>query len=283
MRILLYISFLFVIPGCKKPDTAPNLIGGKIEVIGHGGTGIPGLNSNLPMNSQAGIDKALGFYRADGVEIDIKLSADSVLFMYHDKQLESASNCTGCMFEYNSAILSNCSFKPVTSAVDETHYLTRFEDVLARYNNAKPTIFLDLHVDLGCNISDERKQWHYTTTLYAINAVLTKYNAFDNVLIQANSLDWMLEARDKFPALRVMLDGDITEGSIITSAEKGFVGVASKNINITKEEVALAHSKGLLVQIYGANGKTSSIEAINKGPDYILADNIPLLQNILNY
>jgi glycerophosphoryl diester phosphodiesterase len=283
MRTIAYIILLLSFAGCKKPTQAPNLNGGKIKVIGHGGAGLPGPNSDLQLNSKAGIDKALGLYQADGVEVDVKLSSDSVLFMYHDKQLESTTTCSGCMFELYASELSKCSFKPVTSSIGEVHYLTKLEDILAQYKNTKPTIFLDLHVDLGCNPSSERKQWYYTTTLYAIDNLLAKYSAYDNVLIQANSLDWLLEARAKFPLLKVLLDGDITEGLINISADNGFAGVASKNMDITKEEVELAHSKGLLVQIYGANGKSSSIEAINKGPEFILADNIPLLQNILNY
>jgi glycerophosphoryl diester phosphodiesterase len=269
---------------CKKPGEVANLNNNKIAVIGHAGNGVPGLNNNLPVDSWEGALQALETYNADGIELDIKLSADSVLFMFHDQELNELSTCTGCIFDYQSEDLSGCSFKPINSATEPTRYITQVEKVLQRYQSStvKPIIFFDLHADLGCDISDSRKKWYYTTILYAINNLLSKYSAYDRVLVQANSLEWMIQARNLFPDVKVFLDDDISNEDIEIAAQNGFYGIASKNDNISAEEIALAHAKGLRVQVYGTGGY-SFTDAIAKSPDYILSDNIPLLQNILNY
>lgn len=285
MRVAGYILFLVLfISSCQKPEAVTNLSNNKIAVIGHAGNGLPGLNNDLPANSWAGVIKALEVYNADGVELDIKLSADSVLFMYHDKELDDMTSCLGCTYNYQSADLAKCSLKPVLTALEEKHYLTPVENVLKRYQNyaKKPIIFFDLHAELGCGISEEKLKWYYSATLYAIDALLTKYDAYDQVMVQANSFIWTQEARNKYPKIKVFVDTDIDEQVIDQAADNGFYGIASKDHEITKEEVAFAHARGLRVQLYGVGGD-GFVTAINKSPDYILADNIPLLQSILNY
>lgn len=284
MRWMIYMLLGFItLSACKKAAQVTNLNNNKIAVIGHAGNGIPGANSDLPMNSWEGIIKALEIYNADGVELDAQLSSDSIIFLYHDRELDELSNCTECSFSYTSDELGQCTFKPVTSALEPTHYIITLEKVLERYRSAtvKPTIFIDLHAVLGCNISESNKKIYYTTMLYAIDMLLVKYNAYDHVLVQANSIDWLMEARDLYPDIKVLLDGDISNADIDNVAANGFYGVASKNENISKEEIEHAHSKGLRVQIYSVTGYGVT-EAIEKSPDYILADNIPLVQSVLN-
>lgn len=284
MRQAIYIIFcMLLFVGCKKPEAVSNLNNNTIAIIGHGGNGIPGLNSNLPMDSYESAVQALDGNAADGVELDIKLSADSVLFMYHDQELDGLSSCSGCIFDYQSEVLLQCKFKPVTSADGGNYYLSALEKVVAKYSTVanKPIIFIDLHADLGCGLAGAGKEWYYSATLYAINSLLAKYNAYDYIFVQANSFDWLMEARNKFPNIKVFLDVAVGPGNIAEAANNGFYGVACKDEHLTEEEVTLAHSKGLRVQLYGVRGKFTN--AINKSPDYILTDNIPLLRNTLKY
>lgn len=285
MRPALYISIgALLISSCQKPAAVTNRSNNRVAVVGHSGNGLAGLNNDLPANSWAGVIRALEVHNADGVELDIKLSADSVLFMYHDRELDEQSSCSGCTYHHQSADLAQCAFKPVLTALEEKHYITPVENVLKRYQAfaKKPIIFFDLHADIGCGISEEGRKWYYSATLYAINALLSKYDAYDYAMVQANSFEWMLEAREKYPEIKVFLDTDIDADNIVQAADNGFYGIASKNQEITKEEVTFARAKGLRVQLYGAAGNGFT-DAISKSPDYILTDNIPLLQSILNY
>lgn len=284
MRWVRYMLFgLITLSACEKAAQVTNLNNNKVAVIGHAGNGIPGVNNDLPMNSWDGILKALEIYNADGVELDTKLSADSVLFLYHDREMDALSNCSGCIYNYQSEDVAQCTFKPVTNALEPKQYIIKLETVLERYKNSttKPIIFIDLHAALGCDMSGSKKKEYYTTMLYAINALLSRYNAYDQVMVQANSMEWMMESRTMCPDIKVFLDGDISNSDIDKVAANGFYGVASKDENISKEEVEYAHAKGLRVQIYNISGYGVT-KAIEKSPDYILADNIPLLQSVLN-
>lgn len=282
MRWLAAILVIIFLQACKKTEEITNLNNNEIAVIGHAGNGVPGLNNTLPADSWEGVLEALETYNADGVELDIKLSADSVLFLFHDKELNELSNCTGCIFDYQSEDLAQCTFKPTNSATEPARYITPLERVLQRYQSSpvKPVIFIDLHANLGCDISESRQEWYYATILYSINSLLNKYNAYHHVMVQANNFGWMMQARNSYPNIKVFLDADITTEDIEMAAANGFYGIAGKNVDISGKEVQLAHSKGLRVQLYGTGGYAFS-DAIEKSPDYILADNIPLLQNML--
>lgn len=90
-----YFSFLFILVAlsCSKVDTSAidNLQQGKIIRIGHGGSGFTSLIpfNALPSNSISGLKKALEENHADGVEIDVHMTADFDFIVYHDKNLET--------------------------------------------------------------------------------------------------------------------------------------------------------------------------------------------------
>ena len=97
--------------GCSNQKAPPieNLRGGNIQVIGHGGSGFLSLFSPfnaLPPNSLASLSKALFVDKSDGVEIDVQMSKDSVLILYHDKKLESKTSSQGYVPQYKGRVFN---------------------------------------------------------------------------------------------------------------------------------------------------------------------------------
>ena len=92
---LLSAALTLASTGCRKPDihNIKNLNNGKIMIIGHGGSGFQSVINPLPTNSAASVSKALDELEADGVELDVQLTADKQLILYHDARLESQTNC----------------------------------------------------------------------------------------------------------------------------------------------------------------------------------------------
>lgn len=54
-----------------------------------------------------------------------------------------------------------------------------------------------------------------------------------------------------------------------------------ENINISKEQVKLAHQNNIKVTIWGVLHKSEIKEAISKHPDALMTDNIQLTQELL--
>ncbi len=270
-----------LLSACRKPDIM--LQGSKqIYVIGHGGTGFSDL-SQYPPNSWTSVAEAIDRYGADGVEIDIQMSSDGVLFMYHDQHLDEASFCTGCLYEWSAQALTDCAFKP-RSGKKADEFITPVERLLARYaaEDRRPLIFLDLKNPLACLPgAAEARDLYYRTALQEVYRLIEKYKATDWVMLQSDSREWLTYTRRHYPEIRVLLDYIKDTSDIMYAVRAGFYGVAAPSADLPAENIVLAHNEGLKVQLYGVRLQEDMVQALNNSPDYFLTDNIPLARRIL--
>jgi len=86
---------LFIVSSCQKEDfDIINLNSNKISILGHGGMGI---EHTYPMNSFESILNCLSI-GADGTELDVQKTKDSVLVAFHDESLENSTDISGRIF-----------------------------------------------------------------------------------------------------------------------------------------------------------------------------------------
>ena len=83
-----------------------NLNGNEIIVLGHRGMST---NYNYPGNTFESISTALNI-GADGAEIDVQVTKDSVLVIYHNKDLSSLTDCEGRINDFNWSELEGCKY-----------------------------------------------------------------------------------------------------------------------------------------------------------------------------
>lgn len=272
---------MVLLSACKKPDIILQEQK-QIYVIGHGGTGFSDL-SQYPPNSWTSVTEAIDRYGADGVEIDIQMSSDGVLFMYHDQHLDAASFCTGCVNDWPAQALEDCIFKPRSGKRAEEN-ITPVERLLARYAAAdrRSLIFLDLKNPLAClSVGSAAHDWYYRTALHEVSRLIEKYKAADWVLLQSDSRAWLTYTRHRYPEIRVLLDYIKDTSDILYAARAGFYGVAAPGSDLSTAAVNLARKEGLKIQLYGARLQEDMIREMGKLPDYFLSDNIPLTRRIL--
>ena len=157
-RIIMFL-LLMIISSCKKVNINDihNLNGDFIYVIGHGGVGFQTLSTQLPENSMISIMKAIEVYGADGVEVDVQLSKDLQLVLYHDDRLETSTDGIGFVYEYNLIELTEIKYNRDIYAnlfIDE--HVVSLETVLQKFSKQK--IKPQLHLDL--------RSWLYDNSLY---------------------------------------------------------------------------------------------------------------------
>ena len=109
---------------CKKdvPVLEIRNLENKIYAFGHGGMGIKSL---YPIDSFQSLTKSLET-GADGTEMDLQLSADSVLFLYHAPNLSESSDCSGTIRTSKAADI-NCEYK---SLVHKGIFIAQLEEFL---------------------------------------------------------------------------------------------------------------------------------------------------------
>jgi glycerophosphoryl diester phosphodiesterase len=102
------LILLFILCSCSKSKNFES-----VQIIGHGGNGLENLNSFYHDNTIEAIEMALSMDGCNGVELDVQLSSDGELWLYHDDFLESETNGQGCINDQTDAYLESISYKSI--------------------------------------------------------------------------------------------------------------------------------------------------------------------------
>jgi glycerophosphoryl diester phosphodiesterase len=285
MKYLASILFLtaFTVSSCKKEsmDDVSNLNGGRIDVMGHGGSGFQTYTNDLPANSFTSVKKAIDGLGADGVEIDIQMSRDNVLFLYHDETLETATNGFEEVGNSDSAYLKTLKYsRSMNSSIFKDEPLVTLEEVLAHFSNyaKKPKISLDVK---GLSGPDSSRQGREKLQVAKIMELVFKYNAADWICIESYSGDFLEMFRSYETNLELMADATDFSSTLDMAKKYSLDGIVIMNNKVSAEQVALAHQNNIKVVIYEVKTKGGSLDAIAKNPDAIQTDNISLLQECM--
>ena len=128
---------------------SPNTI-----VLGHAGTALSPERTIYPPNSEKSITYALDALNADGVEVDIQLTKDSVLVLFHDDYMEDKS------------CISSHTWKEIqTMNETEKHPILRLRTVLPFVLDRSRILMLDVKHYSFCNEDNV----NYTTFNWALN------------------------------------------------------------------------------------------------------------------
>jgi len=96
-----------VLCACHKKDltnNVRNLNNNTISIFGHGGMGIA---FKYPINSYESFEPCLRI-GADGTEIDVQMTKDSLLILFHDQKLKDGTLCSGIVSEKNWSEIKEC-------------------------------------------------------------------------------------------------------------------------------------------------------------------------------
>ena len=101
--------FTFFLLRANKVDLSQikTLNGNKITPMGHAEMGI---TSQFPINTFESIQSALTL-GTGGVEVDIQSTKDSVLVLFHNKNLEEQTNLEGMVYEQNWDEINQAIYK----------------------------------------------------------------------------------------------------------------------------------------------------------------------------
>ena len=107
-KLIVLFTILFAVSSCKKDNfNILNLNNNKISVLGHGGMGI---GQVYPINSFESILNCLNL-GADGTELDVQMTKDSVLVAFHDRSLEHSTNISGQIFNKTWGEIKDVTYK----------------------------------------------------------------------------------------------------------------------------------------------------------------------------
>lgn len=277
---VLIVAILFF--ACRKIDLGniQNLNDGQVMVIGHGGSGFPEFSNQLPANSWTSIERALEGLNANAVDIDVQLSADHQLILYHDGRLESQTDCYGCIPETESETIISCCYRNnFSNNITDHHAVILLEDLLEHYAESPFTFLLDLKPFGQCT---EDIIVDLDTFATVLTDLVVRLKMEDRIIFNSFFVDLLAKLKALNPGFRVFKDGVNFDENFSEATTIGFNGITMSNLDIDEDQVSQAHDAGLWVILYSVKERFGTADALRKNPDGIITDNIELLQNFLD-
>lgn len=256
--VILFSGVMILFASCQKKSTYVN-----IEILGHGGNGLEIVNSLYHDNSLESIELALLTDGCDGVELDVRLSADGTLWLYHDNELDGDTNGEGCVGTSSDAYLSTLHY----STVDKES-LIRLDDIPKAYL-ANKKVYIDGRNSISCSNSAADLNTYVNQIIAFQNDCLSS----TEIIVETRDDAWEVAfAQAGFTTVKFITAFDQYETIATTLPTVDIIVVT--NETITKENVAQIHADGREVIIFGMRSVKSTREAYRKNPDGILADNL---------
>lgn len=274
MQKLIISSFILIlISSCKKLEyTIENLNNNKITVFGHGGMGV---KSNYPINTFESIINCLNS-GADGSEMDVQVTKDSVLVAYHPKYLEDNTNIRGMINTLTWKEVKKARYKGLPYL---KYSILSLDELFRNINNPA-----QYHYTFDCksyNAPTVDGFTFYTQFSNALIKIIEKYNLQNSVFIESREKDFLAMVKSKRGNYKLFTYPLNFEDGLAIAQELTLYGISTSTEDITKDQIALAHSKNFRVAIWNIDSKKKNREAILKNPDFIQTDELKYLMKLL--
>jgi len=262
---------LFFVSCQKDPSLwqIENLSENKIVVLGHGGSGI---HSRFPMNSKESILDALRT-GANGSEMDVSVTKDSVVVLYHNQRLEDETNCVGEIKTKTWEELKECRYKyPLLNPAA----LLRADELFEAISEPLSYTFT-----FDCKVLLEDAPDYLNVFASALVKHIEKYNLESTCLIESFNTDFLKLLHQKNSSLRLCLYTSDYLTGIETSQEVPLYGITLDYEKISAEEIQSAHEHNLRVALFNLRNEKDNLSAIEKSPDYLQTDKLEFLVEAL--
>lgn len=288
MKIFFQYLFCFtIIPfifscGKVKTNHLTNLNNNTISVLGHRGSGASGIENTYPDNTLESMEVGMDELGADGIEMDVQLSKDNQLMLYHDGELMSTTSCSGTINSYTKDELKNCLIDAVFyNAPLKEYHLASPEEVFERFKNysPQPICFLDTKHNYDAanylDITDFNLAF-----AQAINSLISKYNRHSTTLVSSGNKEMLQILKLNNSSLKLILHGESFETIFIDAKQLGLFGITIHYKSISREQIKTAHENNLRVTLWGVRTKEDCKAAARLFPDYVKTDNVPFMLSL---
>lgn len=269
---ILGILFLLLFDSCEKKEDFPddNFTGTKVIILGHQGMGA---GYWMPGNTLQAIIPAICI-GADGCEVDVQLTKDTVLVLYHDARLDSKTRCTGRIYESNWAEIQQCEYTGVQTGV----YINSIDSLFKKIPDLN-----NLYFSFDCMKEDllaADRDLYQAQYLRALKRLCEKYGMSDNVFIEGSEV-LLNKAQMLGLTNKLFLFGYLDENSIDVATNNHYFGIStSPDWMLVGTEKA--HERELYVMAWSPNNYSQNKRLLYDKVDIIQTDDPISILKLLN-
>lgn len=254
---------LISIIGCKENTqeyecAVPFTISKNLKFIGHKGSGPIDSNQN-PKWQENGLTSVLhALKKTDGTEVDIQMSNDSTLWLFHDHEIEKCEKET---VNFNS--LSDDQLDSINSCnyAGQLLKLTQFDTLVLNGDLSDEIISLDLKVLSNPMTLDK---WDKDNLLSYV------FNSIDRS-VQVKNLKLEIPSNIEFSKAKSITDREVYQVYYDTSS----ITKEISNLSIPFDISQTYSTRNL--QVWTPNNMSSMMTALSSKPKIIQSDNIALI------
>jgi glycerophosphoryl diester phosphodiesterase len=266
------ICILFLFAQCKEKEeyTDDTFSNSKVMVLGHRGMGTM---YKMPGNTYQSVAPAVAI-GLDGCEVDIQMTKDTVLVLYHDHLLNPATTCNGRIYESDWSDIKQCKYYAWENGI----FINSVEDLF----NKLPGL-ANLYFSFDCSKVDtdvEDLNLYKNQYLRAIRRLCNKYNMSNHIFLEGD-VDLLQKAQSLGMTNELFLFSYLDNDAINAASINHFFGI-STCLDWVKVPVDSAHAKGLYVMVWSPNNLSQNKEVLKAKADIIQTDDPISILKLLN-
>lgn len=275
--IFCFFQFCVIVffSSCSKDPAlweVKNLNNNTVSAFGHGGMGIA---FKYPIDSYESFEPCMRI-GADGTEMDVQLTKDSVLILFHDQQLKDATLCTGKVNDKNWSEIKDC--------ILASPYSTNINIITASYLLSK----VDLEnktFTFDCKLyKADNQQYNTFLTTYAnaLIKLMDDYKIRHEAFVESNDINFLRILKSKDPEIKLFIYPTDFDSALDIAKSMDLYGITIATTAITKEQVKKAHDANKRITVWNVENEKDNIDAVQKNVDFIQSDKIIHLLKMLD-
>lgn len=269
LRTIFFLSIVFML-GCTGKFDSSSI---KTNILGHRAYGIKGFNDTLMDNTLPAVIKALQI--TNGVEVDIQMSKDGTIWLYHDAELLGKDSTI--------KFIPDLSDQEVVNWLTNIHPYTNFntlEDLFKYYNENNINKYISLDIKSFYNEKYFKNNEELRSYMFKLGenviSLSKKYQLENQVLIESD-IKFLLDYFVDNSNLKTFLLG-FTEfnNHVKIARKKRYTGVSHhfSDPEINGASIDYAHKKKLKIQLWTPNSNSDLKSVLSLHPDFIQTDNV---------
>ena len=284
LLLLLLLFSLFY--RCKKDAVTTPPSETTVQFLGHKGSGSSSVNPSIIENTLPAVQK--GLTTLTGVELDLQMSLDGTIWLFHDLDLATLScNVTASrtiILSHDTEIakINRCT----TIAQDRLYTLS---EIITYWNQVANPFYASLHVKLDYPADSINKPAIGGEAVYLskfadnLAKIIPSVKDPGKLMVEVYDATFCKKIHQLIPGLKVCLIKEVTFPKQIDDAlALGYDGVSCmfSEPTLTAAEVVRAQNNGLIVQLWTPVTKQELTTALGYHPNTIQTDNLNALSDL---
>ena len=291
--LILIIFLFFLFTSCVKNSSVTPVVTvppqeTDVQFIGHKGGGSTGYNYHYIENTLPSIIN--GLQTLNGAEVDLQMSLDGTIWIYHNEDISSQSCDTSfhhCILLLHDSVIS----KVHLCELGLTDRLYKLSELIDYWNSTSNGFYISLHVKADFTSDTINKvgglDTYLTNIAVSLAKVLKVVNHSGQLMTEIEALNNDNTYRNKIKSLVpgikcCLINYSIFKNVINVALSGGYDGISCNftDTTATTERLKIVQDSGLIVQMWTPYTKDELLSALNRHPNFIQTDNLTAIKDL---